>query len=87
MSIAQIRILEQSSVGRAFNLYEIVAYLALGTKIDDEIIIRRLMMRSIFDDFNVSKLERCSCLNQQELSNLFVFFCLHSFSLNLRVFV
>jgi hypothetical protein len=73
-SIAQIRILEQSSVGRAFNLYEIVAYLALRTKIDDEIIIRRLMMRSIFDDFNVSKLERYNCLSQQELSNLFAFF-------------
>jgi hypothetical protein len=56
-SIAQIIFLEQSNVGRAFNIDEIVAYPTLRTQIDDEIIIRRLMMRSIFDDFSVSKLE------------------------------
>jgi hypothetical protein len=73
-SIAQLKILEQSSVGRAFNLDEIVAYPALRTQIDDEIIIRRLMMRSIFDDFIVSKLEGYNCLSQQELSNIFASF-------------
>jgi hypothetical protein len=73
LSIAQIKILEQSSVGMAFNLDEIVAYPALRTQIDDEIIIRRLMMRSIFDDFSVSKLGY-NCLNQQELSDMFASF-------------
>jgi hypothetical protein len=32
------------------------------------------MMRSIFDDFNVSKLEGYNCLGQQELSDMFAFF-------------
>ena len=32
------------------------------------------MMRSIFDDFSVSKLEGYNCLNQQELSDIFASF-------------
>jgi hypothetical protein len=71
---SQLKILEQSSVGKAFNLDETVAYPTLRTQIDDEVIIRRLMMRSIFDDFSVSKLEGYNCLSQQELSDIFASF-------------
>jgi hypothetical protein len=58
---------------------EIVVYLGLRRRIDDEIIIRQLMMRSSnplidFDDFNISKLEECNCLGQQKLSDMFASF-------------
>jgi hypothetical protein len=33
-----------------------------------------LMMSLLFDDFNVSKLEGCNCLGQQELNGMFAFF-------------
>ena len=71
MPIAQTRNLEQSVAGRAPNSYKIVVDSGLRRQIDDEIIIRRLMMgssnplmmRSLFDDFNVSKLEVCNYLD------------------------
>jgi hypothetical protein len=31
-------------------------------------------MRSLFDDFNISKLEGSNCLSQQELSDMFASF-------------
>ena len=54
--VAQTRISQQSSVEKYFNLDKIVTCTKLRRQMDDEIIIQRLMMRSIFDDFNVSKL-------------------------------
>jgi hypothetical protein len=42
-----------------------------------------LMMSLLFDDFNVSKLEGCNCLGQQELNGMFAFFIYMVFSLNL----
>jgi hypothetical protein len=39
-------------------------------------------MSLLFDDFNVSKLEGCNCLGQQELNGMFVFFIYMVFSLN-----
>jgi hypothetical protein len=77
-SIAEIIFLEQSGIGRAFNLDEIIAYPALRTYIDDKIIIRRLMMRSIFDVFSVAKLAIVSTI--KNLATV-CFFCLHSFFL------
>jgi hypothetical protein len=80
-----------SSVGRTFDLDEIVADLALRRPIDYEIIIRRsmiissnpLMMRSLFDDFNILKLEGSDCLVTKKLEIcLLLLFILFS-SLNL----
>jgi hypothetical protein len=39
-TVAQTRILDLSSVGRAFNLDEIISYPTLRRKIDDDLIIR-----------------------------------------------
>jgi hypothetical protein len=71
MAIAQTRNSEQLVAGRASNSYKTVADSGLRRQVDDEIIIWRLMMgssnplmmRSLFDDFNVSKLEVCNYLD------------------------